>query len=148
MRLNLGCGNDYQNGWVNIDISPMARCDVVADLSKGIPYADNTVDEVIAIHFLEHLEDTIFIMNEIWRVCKNGALVHIEVPDQSSLMAFADPTHKRVFNRESFAYYCSNGEHYWIHEIYGIKCNFEMINQKVKEHKRHGVVKVRLRAIK
>jgi len=148
IKLNLGCGKDYRPGWYNIDISPEFNPDILHDLSTGIPFDDDTVNFVYAHHFLEHIEDTIFIMNEIWRVCRDGAKVEIEVPHQSSLMAFADPTHKRIFNEESFKYYCSNAEHYWIHESYGIKCDFTLKNQKVLKHKRHGYVRVWLEANK
>lgn len=147
-KLNLGSGNDYKKGWVNIDISEEFSPDIVCDLSTGIPYGDSSVDEIYAHHFLEHIADTIFMMNEMWRVCKNGAKVHIEVPHQDSLMAFADPTHKRIFNEESFKYFCSNGEHYWIHKSYGIKCNFELLHQTVVKDKRHGHIKVLLKTIK
>lgn len=148
MRLNLGSGDNYKSGWINIDISKEFNPDVVHDLSAGIPFKDNSVSAIYAHHFLEHIADTIFMMNEIWRVCKNGAKVFIEVPHQSSLMAFADPTHKHIFNEESFKYFCSNGEHYWIHKSYGIICNFKLVNQKVFKHKRHGYVRVWLEAIK
>jgi len=148
MKLNLGCGNEKIAGFTGIDISPVFKPDVVHDLIKGIPYQDSSVDEIRANHCIEHLSDTIFIMNEIWRVCKNGAIVNIIVPHQSSRMAFADPTHKRIFNEESFKYFCSNGEHYWIHKAYGIKCNFKLLGQQVSEDKRHGYVSVKLQAIK
>lgn len=148
LKLNLGCGNKHKIGYCNIDISNKAKCDIVYDLSKGIPFPQCSVKKIVCEHFLEHVEDTIFIMNEMWRVCKNGAKVKIVVPHQSSLMAFADPTHKKIFNEESFKYFCSNGEHYWIHEIYGIKCNFNLESQKVKKDERYGCMEVVLKAIK
>jgi len=148
MRLNLGCGKNKLDGYYNIDISNKANCDLVADLSKGIPLPDNCAEEVLCKHFIEHIADIIFIMNEIWRVCKNDAKVRIIVPHQDSPMAFADPTHKRIFNEESFKYYCSNGEHYCIHEIYGIKCNFLLVSQTVKKDKRHREIDIILKAIK
>lgn len=148
MKLNLGSGRGRLNGYINIDISPEFNPDMIHDLEKGIPFPDNSVDVIFAHHFLEHILDTIFIMNEIWRVCKNNAIVDIEVPHQDSLMAFADPTHKHIFNEESFKYFCSNGEHYWIHKSYGIKCDFILENQEVTHDRRYGVVKVRLRARK
>jgi len=142
LKLNLGCAKDYRQGWVNIDISPEFNPDIVHDLSKGIPFDDSTVDYIEANMFLEHVGDTVFMMNEIWRVCKNNAVVIIVVPHECSLMAHADPTHKRIFNEESFKYFCSNGEHYWIHKSYGIKCDFTLKNQEITRDKRHGHVKV------
>lgn len=147
-KLNLGSGNSRCDGFLNLDISEEFSPDIVCDLSQGIPLKDNSVDEIKANHIIEHLSDTIFIMNEIYRVCKHDAIVNIEVPHQNSKMAFADPTHKKIFNEESFKYFCSNGEHYWIHKSYGINCNFELISQKISKHKRYGYVRVKLRCIK
>jgi len=147
MKVNLGSGKDYKNGWVNIDIGGNLKVDVSHDLSEGIPLDDCVADEVLASHFIEHIQDSIFIMNEIWRICKNGAIVVIRVPHQSNPLAFADPTHKRIFNEESFKYFCSNGEHYHTHIEYGIICNFELVEQKVTTGK-GGEVVVKLKAVK
>lgn len=148
IKLNLGGGREKLEGFINIDISTQFTPDILHDLEKGIPFGDSSVDMIRAHHFLEHIPDTIAIMNEIWRVCKDGAMVEITVPHQDSLMAFADPTHKRIFNEESFGYFCSNGEHYWIHESYGILCDFTLIDQTVKIHRRYGEITVKLRANK
>jgi predicted SAM-dependent methyltransferase len=148
VKFNLGCGYSKYEGFINIDISDVSSPDIICDLEKGLPFKDDCADEIVANHVIEHLTDTIFIMNEIWRVCKHTGIVNIEVPHQASKMAFADPTHKRVFNEESFKYFCSKGEHYWIHKSYGIYCNFELVGQKINTHKRYGYVRVKLRAIK
>jgi len=147
MKVNLGSGKDYREGWVNIDIGPNLKTDIVYDLSKGIPLEDNVADEVLSSHFIEHIQDTIFIMNEIWRICKDGATVTIKVPHQSNPLAFADPTHKRIFNEESFKYFCSNTEHYHTHLEYGILCNFELIEQRVTTGKNGEVVAI-LKSVK
>lgn len=147
-KLNLGCGDSRYEGFLNLDISDEFSPDIICDLKKGLPFKDDSIDEIRASHVIEHLPDTIFIMNEIWRVCKNNAIVNIEVPHQASMMAFADPTHKRVFNEESFKYFCSNSEHYWIHKSYGIKCNFELVKQKTSRNSRYGYVRVKLKALK
>ena len=148
VKLNLGSGPGKPEGFLNLDISEEFSPDIICDLEHGLPFSDNSVDEIMASHTIEHLSDTIFIMNEIWRVCKDNAIVNIVVPHQASKMAFADPTHKKVFNEESFKYFCYNGDHYWIHKSYGIYCNFEMVSQKISRHERYGYVKVKLRAIK
>lgn len=148
VKIELGSARSHPIGFTTIDISPEFKPDIVCDLENGIPFDDNSVEEVRATHFLEHISDTIFMMNEIWRVCENGAIVNIIVPHQDSLMAFADPTHKRVFNEESFKYFCSNGEHYWSHISYGIKCNFILEKLNVNTDRRYGIVDVKLRAIK
>ena len=124
MKLNLGCGKDKREGYVNIDISPIFKPDMVYDLNTGIPLNCRNVSEILCYHYLEHTDDIIFQMNEIYRVCDNKAVVDIRVPDYRDPFAIADPTHKRLFNEHSFDYFCSNCDHYWIHEAYGIVCNY------------------------
>ena len=63
-------------------------------------------------------------------------------------MAVADPTHKRQFNEETFGYFSTNGAHYRYHESYGIRCQFELLVQRVYHHRRFGEVEVLLRAHK
>ena len=131
-KIVLGCGKfGKKQGWLNVDIDPKVNPDQIVDLEKPWPWPDNSFDAAEAHMIIEHIQNIIPFMNELWRVCKPKALVHVVVPDQSSPLAVADPTHKRVFNTESFKYFCSNGEHYWIHESYGITCDFILLGQVV-----------------
>ena len=54
---------------------------------------------------IEHLSDTIRVMEEIHRISRNGARVHITVPHFSSANAYTDPTHCRLFSYFSFDYF-------------------------------------------
>lgn len=55
LRLNLGCGRDIREGWVNSDFIQGPGVDVVADLEKRLPWDDNTFYEILISHTLEHL---------------------------------------------------------------------------------------------
>jgi len=105
MKLLLGGGNIKQEGYTNLDILPLENVDIVADITKGIPLENNSVDAVLANNILEHLPDTIFIMREIWRVCKPNAKVIIKVPYFKSTAAFKDPTHVRFFTERTMEYF-------------------------------------------
>src|SRR4051812_24901931 len=97
--LNLGCGHQHLPGAVNLDISPAAAPDIVCDLNKfPWPFADNYFEEVYANDIVEHLRDTVVVMDELNRVCKQGAGIHITVPHFSCANAFLDPTHQRYFS--------------------------------------------------
>ena len=79
---------------------------MLADFSQGLPFQDNTVDAVYAYHLLEHLDDFLGFMGEIWRACKDGALVYVKVPHGSSpFVTWKDPTHKRGLFIATFAYF-------------------------------------------
>lgn len=53
------------------------------DLSKGVPFADQTFDGVYHCHILEHInrEEAQGFLYECYRVLKRGAILRIVVPD-------------------------------------------------------------------
>jgi hypothetical protein len=69
------------------------------------PFAESTCDEVLLINILEHLADTTKVMEEIWRICRGGATIRIQVPYYNSPGAFQDPTHKSFFTESTFDYF-------------------------------------------
>ena len=72
--------------------------DVVHDLNCiPWPFADDTFEEVHAYDVLEHLEDVVRALEEIHRVSRHGATVHVTVPHFSSANAFTDVTHRHWF---------------------------------------------------
>ena len=54
---------------------------------------------------LEHLNDTIKPIEELWRITKNKGIIKIWVPLYPSIGCFADPTHKQTFTYMSFNYF-------------------------------------------
>ncbi|MFQ5863245.1 MAG: methyltransferase domain-containing protein [Candidatus Brocadiales bacterium] len=119
-RLDLGCGPNKKEGYIGIDTHPYPRVDVVRDVDRhGLPFDDDSVDEVRAHHFLEHCHDLIFVMNEICRVLRpGGRLVAIVPIVEVGTGAFRDPTHVRYFNKDSFLYFTG---HPWTYHGLGIR---------------------------
>ena len=76
IRINLGCGRDYKEGYINVDIVTDFPVDVVADLSKPLPFKDNYADEIFASDILEHFtkEDGEVFLKECFRVLKVGGV--------------------------------------------------------------------------
>lgn len=150
LKIDIGCGNKKHHGFIGVDIFPAPSVDVVADLSKKFPFGDNSVDQIIANDFIEHLTDRIHTMNEIWRVCKSNALVDIFVPSSDGRGAFQDPTHVSFWNINSFQYYCIEYPEYLnLCQQYGFQGRFSLV--KIDHYKAPGnVIHVRaiLRAIK
>jgi SAM-dependent methyltransferase len=104
--LHLGCGRKHMPDAVNVDLVADVSPDVVHNLEKKPwPFPDNRFDKVVMTDVLEHLDDTIGAMEEIHRVCRNGAKVHIVVPHFSSANAYTDITHRRFFAHASFDYF-------------------------------------------
>jgi SAM-dependent methyltransferase len=91
LKLNLGCGRDLKKGYVNVDLY---GGDVQHDLNNfPYPWEKSSIDEILLHNVLEHLPDTIGVMKELYRICKNGALVHIAVPHPRHDDFISDPTH-------------------------------------------------------
>lgn len=66
---------------------------------------DDFVEGVHTSHFVEHIVDLVGFMAELWRVCKDGAEVHIFHPYQFSVRMWQDPTHVRAINEISWFYF-------------------------------------------
>jgi len=100
LKLNLGCGYNKLEGYVNVDNDPSCNPDKIVDLEKKLPWKDNSVDEIIISHVLEHLgQDTksyFAIWKEFYRILKDGAEIYITVPHHRHDNFVHDPTHVRA----------------------------------------------------
>ncbi len=97
-KLNIGSGIDRVIGFLNVDIDESTKPDIVRDIEKGLPFEDNSVDEIKCAHTLEHINDLKFVITEFYRICKNDAIITIIVP----LMDASDMTHVRFFSKDTF----------------------------------------------
>lgn len=79
-KLNLGCEEDYKEDCLNVDIK--GKYDKYVDLNLiPYPFDDNEFDVIYMINVLEHLKPTPYeTLNELYRISKNGCIIHIEVP--------------------------------------------------------------------
>jgi len=115
IRLNVGCGRDIQEGWVNVDMAPLPGVDVVFNLetcsSERLPFQDGTVSEIRLFHVIEHINDALGLMQELYRVAADGCVCTIRVPHGASDDAWTDPTHVRPYFPGSFGYFSQ--PHYW-----------------------------------
>jgi predicted SAM-dependent methyltransferase len=108
VKVDLCCGPNKPEGFIGVDTAKWPGVDLVADLNAKFPFEDDQVDFLRAHDALEHLSDKIHTMNEIWRICKNGAGVDIKVPSTDGRGAFQDPSHVSYWNINSFIYYTSD----------------------------------------
>lgn len=105
MKLNIGCGFNKKSGYVNIDKFAECLPDLKMD-AEIIPwqFKDNAVEEVVFYHSLEHMgaDANLFlaIIKELYRVCKPGAIIQINVPHPRHDDFINDPTHVRIITPE------------------------------------------------
>jgi SAM-dependent methyltransferase len=112
MKLNIGSGFTRKKGFTNVDRLPciddkgVQFTDVICDIGKErLPFENNSVNEIACYEVLEHLDDLIFAMNEMWRVLKPEGILKGKVPREGGRGALADPTHKRVLTTDTFDYF-------------------------------------------
>lgn len=116
LKLNLGCGLQCPDGWLNIDSSigvklskyPIFKKAVYAvipqsfglpnkdwtgnamwmDLTKQFKFENEKVDCIYSSHTFEHLtfEETAFAFKECYRIMKPSGIIRIIVPDLSDLI--------------------------------------------------------------
>lgn len=119
-RLNFGCGEDYREGWVNLDVAKLPRVDVVHDMNRfPYPFQDGEFDHVLARHVLEHVphhlpglskDGFLVVMEEMHRILKPGGTLEVISPHYRADTAWLDPTHTRVLHPDVFSYFDPSGK--------------------------------------
>jgi ubiquinone/menaquinone biosynthesis C-methylase UbiE len=100
MKLDIGCGPVKKDGFVGIDKYDYGQ-QIIRDVEKGLPFSDNTIEEINCSHFIEHITDWVFVFNEMWRVCNNNAAIVIRYPNFEQGKGFL-PCHKTFYSRKFF----------------------------------------------
>lgn len=84
VKLHLACGSDYRAGYTNVDLyhENADQIDERFDV-RTIPYPDCSVDEILALHVIEHFDffEGQRVLEEWYRVLKPGGKLLIETPD-------------------------------------------------------------------
>lgn len=147
VRVDLGCGSVKTFGFIGVDAIPYPGVDHVLNFAKdGLTrFPESSVDMMRTIDFIEHIEDKVFTLEQIYRVLKHNATVYIQVPSTDGRGAFQDPTHVSFWNENSFHDMYMNGLY-----RYGAKYNFTVDSLITTQKNEMGVcwVQVTLRANK
>lgn len=135
IRLNLGCGRDYRKGYINADISPEVKPDVVCNIEDVIPFRNDTFDEVLCNNVLDQIffpEVFVSVMNDLWRITKKDGEIFIRVPNAEDACAFQDPMSSRTFTDQTFSYMEEGHRRY---EQYGRHYGFRPFKVELLEKK-------------
>lgn len=85
LALNLGCGDKHLPGYVNVDlvVSRKGRPDVFCDLHHLFHWKPGTVDEILAVHVVEHFWrwEVLGVVKEWVRVLTPGGKMILECPN-------------------------------------------------------------------
>jgi SAM-dependent methyltransferase len=106
-KIDLGTGNYPCKGWISHDFKKHSDyIDIAFDLNKiPWPLKDNEYEIVRAFDVLEHLDDVVKTMDEIWRILKPDGFFVCKVCGDQNPNLWVDPTHKRGFNLRSMEFF-------------------------------------------
>ena len=78
MRLNLGCGSQKIDNFIGVDLCTEA--DLHHDLKQPLPFEDNSIEEILAIHVIESFYQWEFpaVLKDWYRVLQSGGKITIE----------------------------------------------------------------------
>jgi len=130
--INIGCGNQIFKStkdiqWMNLDCVALDGVDCILDLEQ-FPYSlkSDFFDYIYCHQTLEHLSDKVKVMNELYRISKNGAIIDIHVPYFSNCGAFCHAEHQSFFGYNTFDYWCNSSNEMCP------DAHFRMISRKIE----------------
>jgi predicted SAM-dependent methyltransferase len=130
LKLNVGCGPNLKEGWVNIDLYHQ-NVDLSLDMRERIPLPDNSAQIIYSEHFFDYLEYPEVakgFLNECLRVLQPRGLFRVGVADTRwPLLDYAD-----VGDGEYFR----SAETNWTHPEW-CKTRMDHLNY----HFRHGKIR-------
>ena len=108
LRLDVGCGDRKEKGWVGMDRRPLPNVDVVHDAEvTPWPLEENSCALIRMVHLWEHLRPwhTIDVMNEMWRIMAPEGQLQLTLPYGWSHGYVQDPTHCNPANETTWQYF-------------------------------------------
>jgi len=122
--LNLGCGYRFNSQWTNVNFVSTGEEVIAHDLTKGIPYQDNSFDLVYHSHVVEHFPRTLAesFIRECYRVLKPKGVLRVVVPDLEQIVRIYLTALDKASASEQWA---ANYE--WI--------SLELLDQLVRNHR-------------
>ena len=102
MKLNLGCGTDYKEGWTNVD-SGNTKCDVKQNIEEfPWPFEDSSVEEILMKHVMEHISKPNFITHKKITgdsINLSNSFQGNELTNKIILIENADPGYDWIFSK-------------------------------------------------
>ena len=88
IKLNFGAGSNKLKGWQNYDIE--------MDITKPLPFEDNSVDYIMNEHVLEHItqQQGYSFMKECFRILKPNGVMRTATPSISRIHVLEDDQYR------------------------------------------------------
>lgn len=145
IMLDVGCGENKQQGFMGMDKRELPGVDIVHDLEVfPYPIEDEECLVVKGSHIYEHIKPWLSIdfMNELWRILKVDGQLLLSMPYGWSYGYIQDPTHCNPANEATFTYFEKGKPLYNIykpkpwkieHSTWQQGGNLEVVLRKLKE---------------
>ena len=128
-RLNLGCGFDRLEGFLNVDYFQECFPDILLNI-ESTPWSlpSDHFEKVLIKHVLEHVgaDFPTFtrVMPELYRICIHGAEIEIHLPHYRHDTWWSDPTYVRAFTPLTFRMMSRRQNDEWI----ASRANYTMLS--------------------
>ena len=102
IKLNIGAGGDIKDGWRNMDIM-FAPPDYI-DITKPLPFEDNSVDFIYTSHTVEHTTtpDAVRFFAESHRILKPDGVLRVAVPCADKIRKYSDEAYLKWHGHSGF----------------------------------------------
>ena len=166
LKLDLGCAQNTREGFEGVDIVAAPNVKHVVNLFRyPWPWADNSVEQLNASHFIEHIpdievddtgkqtdfgegQDALFrFFDECYRILIPDGWVFLQWPSLRSDRAFQDPTHRRFIPEATISYLDRDWRVAMKLDHYNVHCHFKAFDvghtYDLSIHSRHDQVRER-----
>ena len=105
--IEFGCGSAKKNkNSIGIDLIDSDCVDIVGDAYNILlVLPENSIMEIYASHFIEHVSDLKMLLSYFVRVLKPAGTIELIVPHFANPFFYSDPTHKLFFGLYTMSYF-------------------------------------------
>lgn len=97
-KLDVGCGGHCLPDAVGIDLFSFPNVEHVHDVNVAPwPLQSDRFEFIRCMHAIEHFSNVHTVAREMYRVCRDGAVIDFITPHYSSYASWGDPTHVHHF---------------------------------------------------
>jgi glycosyltransferase involved in cell wall biosynthesis/GT2 family glycosyltransferase/predicted SAM-dependent methyltransferase len=120
VKVNLGCGQAYMEGWTNVDASPDVKADIHLDAAEFVRQYGDQVDEVYMGHVMEHLMPgyAVTLLRLLNEKLPAGTVVSVVTPDMRAIFEayLAGEVGNDQLNASFIYSYVQPSHHVWCYD--------------------------------